>query len=284
MELLRLEDVHLTYPPKFKRQGGGSGDADAGDVDAELTGGEEEAEETAPEGGRTGPDVATVALRGVSFTVAEGESLALLGRAGSGRTTVLSVISGVLRPDSGRVLIRGFATGVPAAGAGFAGEATVGKNIVRNAILMGTSKARARELVPLVSELAGFADRLDEPLRELTRQETRRLGYAVALHAEPTVFIADEDLVMGPADLKEAALARMERFPGPGRALVVATNRPELVRRLCTRALVLQDGLVEFDGTVDEGLKAMRRRKDQGGGPDRPHDRPGGEPDERRED
>lgn len=288
MELLKVEDVHLTYPPRFKRPGGRGGPDtdDLGDADGGLAGDEyEEAREREDEeevGAAPRGDVPVVALRGVTLTVNAGDAVGILGAVGSGRTTLLSLITGVLRPDQGRVRIRGRATGLMAAGAGFFGDLSIRDNLVRNALLMGTPRARALELVEPIVEFSGIPEPLDTPVRSLSRAHTKRLGYAAALHAEPTVLLGDEELVVGPAELREAGLARLAAFPSPTRALVVVTNRRDHLNKLCNRAVVLTDGEVAFDGSLAEGLAFYhrpRRRSRHGEDEPAPPDQEAGDQD-----
>jgi len=169
----------------------------------------------------------------------------------------------VLRPDSGTVQIRGYATGLTAAGAGAFGDLPVRANIERSLVLMGTRQRRARERVPEVAGLAGLADELDTPLRSLSRQQARLLGYATALHAEPTVFLADENLSQGTKEMRSAAQQLLKAYPDDSHAVLLASNRPAVLRDVCTRAVVLDEGRIAFDGAVDDALLALR------GGPPR---------------
>lgn len=250
MELLRVDDVHLTYPPRFR--------SNQRPPDAVDTGDSEDAGGDVVVSGDPGEP--TPALRGLSLSVSSGESVGLLGQSGSGRTTLLSLIAGVLRPDRGTVHIRGHATGLTATGVGSFGDLDVRRNIERTLVLLGTRHRRAQQLVPEVARLAGLADSLDRPLRDLPRSQARLLAYATALHCEPSVFLADEDLGQGLPEIREAAEQRITSYPDSAHAVVIATNRPAVLRSLCTRAVVLDQGQVAFDGSVDDALRTLRGR------------------------
>lgn len=271
MELLTLDDVHLTYPPRFRHEGsGGEVESDTGDgmeLEGEV-GVPDLPERDSPAAERATP---VTALRGVSLTVSANEAVGLLGPVGSGRTTLLALINGVLRPDRGTIRIRGHACTLSAAGAGFFGDLTVRDNIVRNAVLMGMSHQRATQLAPEVAEFAGVPELLDQTLRDVSRSHTKRIGYATALFADPTVLLGDEELVMGPPELREAGLARLEAFRDDSHALVVVTNRADQLKRLCTRGVVLDNGTIAFDGSVEDALRHYRRAH-RGG---KPHGRRG---------
>jgi ABC-2 type transport system ATP-binding protein len=199
-----------------------------------------------------------VALRGVSLTVQEGDGFALLGRPGAGRSTLLSLMAGLLRPDAGTVRVRGWAGGLPAAGAGFLRYLPVGENITRNLMLLGESHAHAKAMVPEVAEWLGLADRTEVQTRTLPRPVVRQLGYATALHSRPTVFLADEDVATLPKPIRERSLQRLEQFRSQGHALVVATNRRDVLNRLCTRGVVLARGRVVTEGDVEHLLNVLK--------------------------
>ena len=262
MELICVEDAHLTYPPRFLRHRDGSDldfvDVDPDGLDAGSGGDEEEEEDT----GRKGAQSPTVALRGITLSISAGEGIALVGKLGCGRTSLLSLISGVLRPDEGTVLVRGRATGLPAAGVGFIGHLSVSENVTRNLLLMGEPIQHARELAPVVAEWVGLGNQLATPNSALGRPLVRQLGYATALHAEPTVFLADEDVAFLPKPLREKAIERMLRFRDDSHALVVAVNRLELANRLCSRAVLIEAGTVVMDGDVTSVIERFRAKKD----------------------
>jgi ABC-type polysaccharide/polyol phosphate transport system ATPase subunit len=258
VRILKLKDVHLTYPPRFKQHV----EIPSMDVDIDDDQAVPLDDEPVPE--RTGPSTrptaeSTKALKGVSLTLSAGESLGVLGRVGSGRSTLLSVISGVLRPDKGKVAIRGFATGLMGAGAGFMPELPVRENIVRNGVLLGLRESRAEELVPQIAAFAGLASFLDRPLRDLSRTHSKRLGYTVALFAEPTIFLGDEQLVVGSPQFRENSLKRLASFPNETRGLIVVSNRAEHLSQLCARAILMDHGVVMFNGSVEAALREYRR-------------------------
>ena len=260
MDLIRVKDAHFTYPPTFRRhRAGEEGDDMLGEVD-DLTGTEYDEDDDTPGRGASPASrlVPTVALRGVSMRVKEGEGFALVGRPGSGRSTVLSLMAGLLRPDAGTVAVRGWAGGLPGAGAGFLRWLSVQENIVRNLMLLGETHTRAREMVEDVASWLGLEERLETQLRTLPRPVIRQLGYATALHANPTVFLADDDVATLPKPIRERGLQRLEEYRCEGHALVVATNRREVLQRLCTRGVLLDRGVVVAEGEVDHLLSVLK--------------------------
>lgn len=268
MQLLDLDDVRFTYPPRFRHRQLPGVDVDAGETDGGPDGPDaaDDFEPTAEEPRLGASDRPTVALRGVSLSLEAGESVGLLGVVGAGRTTVLSLVTGVLRPDAGRVRIRGRATGLVASGVGFVPDLTAETNVIRNLTMLGERPVRARRLANEVFAFTGLAEVAERTMREISRPQVRWLAYAAAVHCGPSVFLADEDLAVGPPWLREAGLARLEQIPESGRGLLVATNKPALLRRLCTRGVVLHEGLVLHDGSVDDAIEVLRAtRHDEAG-------------------
>jgi ABC-2 type transport system ATP-binding protein len=202
-----------------------------------------------------------VAVRGLTFTLVAGEGVGILGEPESGRTTVLHLISGVLRADAGKVLVRGRATGLVSAGAGLSNDFSVHTNVVFGLVLLGERQDDAEAAADEVIDYAELTDEADTKLRDLTPLDRRRLGYAIALFTNPTVFLADEDLLLGSQAMRDGALDRMAHYPDRSHALVVATNSTKYLRRLCQRALVLRGGQLVFDGPLDEGIAEYRRTK-----------------------
>lgn len=205
----------------------------------------------------------TVALRAVTLSFHAGEGTALLGLPGAGRSTLLHLVTGVLRADRGRVLVRGRVSGLIGSGAGFTGDWTLRQNVVASSILLGESRDRAREQADAILGFVGMAGRADARLRDLGPAETKKLGYATALHTRPDIFLSDDELVVGGSDLREASLALLAQVPASGRTLVVTSNSAKLLPQLCTRGVVLDEGRVDFDGGLEEALSRYRELRDE---------------------
>lgn len=202
-----------------------------------------------------------IGVRKLTFTLAAGEGVGLLGEPESGRSTVLHLMSGVLRADEGMVRVRGTATGLVAAGAGLSNDFSVRENTVFGSSLLGATHHDAVAGADAIIEHAELLTETDTKLRDLSVADRRRLGHSIALYSNPTVFLADEDFLLGGAAARAATLERMAGYPGAARGLVVATNNAKYLRQLCHRALVLKHGQLIFDGSVDDGINEYRRSK-----------------------
>ncbi|QBX56323.1 ABC transporter ATP-binding protein [Nocardioides seonyuensis] len=197
------------------------------------------------------------ALDGVSFEVKQGESIGLMGLNGSGKSTLLKLVSGVMRPDEGKVLTRGRISGLIATGAGFHKELSGRDNIFMNAAMLGMSK---EETESKFDDIAAFADVgrfMDTPVGNYSSGMFARLGFAVAVHVDCDIFIADEVLAVGDRPFKKKCMKRMREIRDSGVTLFYVSHSAGSVKKMCNRAIVLEKGRLGFDGDVEEAVKYL---------------------------
>jgi ABC-2 type transport system ATP-binding protein len=198
------------------------------------------------------------AVDDVSFTVEQGESVGLMGLNGSGKSTLLKMINGVMKPDSGRVLTRGRIAGLIATGAGFHPQLTGRENVYLNAAVLGmTERETARKFDDIV-EFADIGRHLDSPVGNYSSGQFARLGFAVAVHVDSDIFLADEVLAVGDKPFKKKCLERMQEIRDSGRTLLYVSHAASSVRRMCDRVIVLESGKVGYDGEVGPGIKYLK--------------------------
>ena len=198
------------------------------------------------------------ALDDVSFAVHQGESIGLMGLNGSGKSTLLKLVSGVLRPDSGTVLTRGRIAGLIATGAGFHPQLTGRENVYLNAAILGMSEAETRRKFDDIVEFADIGRFLDSPVGNYSSGMFARLGFAVAIHVDSDIFLADEVLAVGDKPFKKKCLEKMQEIRDGGRTLFYVSHAAGSVRKMCDRVIVLDSGRVAFDGDVDEGIRFLK--------------------------
>ena len=198
------------------------------------------------------------ALDGVSFSVAAGESVALLGFNGSGKSTLLKLISGVMRPDTGRVGVRGRIAGLIEVGAGFHPDLTGRENVFLNGAILGmderTITRRFDEIVAF-SEIERF---IDTEVKFYSSGMFLRLAFAVAVHTDPDVFLIDEILAVGDEPFQHKCLERIRSLHAEGRTLVIVSHDLHQMEQLCERGIVLDGGRLVLDGPVREAVARMR--------------------------
>jgi ABC-2 type transport system ATP-binding protein len=198
-----------------------------------------------------------LAVNDVTFTAHQGEAIGLMGLNGSGKSTLLKLISGVMQPDSGKVLTRGRIAGLIAAGAGFHPQLTGRDNVFLNAAILGMSEAETKRKFDQIADFADVGKFLDTPVGHYSSGMSARLGFAVAAFAESDIFLADEVLAVGDRPFKKKCMARMQEIKDEGRTLFYVSHSAGSVRKMCTRALVLEKGVLAFDGPVDQGIRFL---------------------------
>jgi ABC-2 type transport system ATP-binding protein len=203
-----------------------------------------------------------LALDGVSFSVEQGESIGLMGLNGSGNSTLLKIINGVMRPDEGTVLTRGRIAGLIATGAGFHPQLTGRENIFLNAAILGMSERQTDRKFDQIVEFADIGRFLDTPVGHYSSGMFSRLGFAVAVHTDSDIFLVDEVLAVGDKPFKRKCIERMQEIKAEGRTLFYVSHSAPSVRRMCDRVLVLEKGVLGFDGPVREGIRYLKYDND----------------------
>ena len=199
-----------------------------------------------------------LAVDDVSFTVQQGEAIGLMGLNGSGKSTLLKLISGVMRPDVGKVMTRGRIAGLIAAGAGFHPQLTGRDNLYLNAAILGMSEAETKRKFDQIIDFADVGKFLDTPVGHYSSGMSARLGFAVAAFAESDIFLADEVLAVGDQPFKKKCIKRMQEIKDEGRTIFYVSHSPGSVRKMCDRAIVLENGALGFDGPVDDGIHFLK--------------------------
>ena len=197
------------------------------------------------------------AVKDVSFTVEQGESVGLMGLNGSGKSTLLKLINGVMRPDRGSVLTRGRIAGLIATGAGFHPQISGRDNVYLNAAILGMSEAETKRKFDQIVDFADIGKFLDTPVGHYSSGMFSRLGFAVAVHTDSDIFLMDEVLAVGDRPFKRKCLARMQEIRDEGRTMFYVSHAAGSVRKMCDRVLVLDSGKLAFDGDVDEGIRFL---------------------------
>jgi ABC-2 type transport system ATP-binding protein len=199
-----------------------------------------------------------LAVNDVSFTIKQGESVGLMGLNGSGKSTLLKIINGVMRPDEGDVRTRGRIAGLIATGAGFHPQLTGRDNVYLNAAILGMSEAETQRKFDKIVEFADIGKFLDTPVGFYSSGMFSRLGFAVAVHTDSDIFLVDEVLAVGDKPFKRKCMARMQEIRDEGRTLVYVSHAAGSVRKMCERVLVLEKGVLGFDGPADEGIRYLK--------------------------
>lgn len=192
------------------------------------------------------------ALKGISFTIRDGEVVGIIGRNGSGKSTVLKIIAGVYRPTAGVVKVRGKVAALIELGAGFHPDLTGRENIVLNGLLLGMSKQEIQEREKQILDFAGLGEFINSPVKQYSSGMFMRLGFAVATEVDPDILLIDEILAVGDAAFQQKCLARIEDFRRRRKTIIVVSHDLGTVRTLCQRVLLIQDGRLVEDGPAEQ--------------------------------
>lgn len=198
------------------------------------------------------------ALRDVSLTVRRGDALGLMGRNGSGKSTFLRLIAGLQRPTSGHLLIaRDARIGTMVElGVGFHSELSGRDNARLNASIYGFTRRDIDGMLPRIVEFSGLAHFIDQPLKNYSAGMQMRLGFAVAAQINPDILLLDEIFAVGDVEFQQRCLETIQTMRSRGTTIVFVSHSPDAVRSVCDRVAVLDDGRLQFQGNVDEGLRA----------------------------
>ncbi len=192
------------------------------------------------------------ALTDVSFEVKEGERIGILGFNGAGKSTLLKVIAGVLKPTKGSVQVNGVIAPLLELGAGFDMNYTGAENIYLYGATMGYSRKYIEERYQQIVDFAELGEFIDVPVKNYSSGMRARLGFAIATAVDPQVLILDEVLSVGDAKFKKKSEAKIMSMFEKGVTVLFVSHNTAQVRRLCTKAVLLEKGRVIASGTADE--------------------------------
>ncbi|MGE5207628.1 MAG: ABC transporter ATP-binding protein [Chlamydiota bacterium] len=188
------------------------------------------------------------ALKGVSFEVEEGSTLGIVGRNGSGKSTILKIVAGVYNPTSGQAMVDGNVAPLIELGAGFHHELTGRENIVINGLLLGLSKKEIKAREQRIIEFAEIGDFIDAPVKQYSSGMYMRLAFSVATEVDPDILVIDEILGVGDGAFQDKCYERLQRFRSAGKTILFVSHDMNSVRRFCDRVLLIHNGeLLEDD-------------------------------------
>jgi ABC-2 type transport system ATP-binding protein len=199
-------------------------------------------------------------LRHVDFDIAPGEAVGVVGRNGTGKSTLLKLIAGVLVPDEGRVSLGGKVAPLLELSAGFAYDLTGRENVHLVGALHGITPAQMRKKFDRIVEFAGeqVQRSLDSPVRHYSSGMRVRLGFSVIAQLEHPILLVDEVMAVGDAEFRAKCYETMENLLAEGRTLLLVSHNEDDLTRFCTRGLFIEDGRLRVDGTMNDALRAYK--------------------------
>jgi ABC-2 type transport system ATP-binding protein len=188
------------------------------------------------------------ALDDVSFEVEHGATVGLIGSNGSGKSTMLKCLTGIYRPDKGRIATDGSVAALLELGAGFHPELSGRENIFLNAAILGMSKKEAERQFDSIVDFAGLDRFIDTPVKNYSSGMTVRLGFSIASHVEPDILLIDEVLSVGDQAFQRKSTDRIEQFRREGKTIVVVSHSLASIQQLCREVIWLEKGKIRQRG------------------------------------
>jgi ABC-type polysaccharide/polyol phosphate transport system ATPase subunit len=194
------------------------------------------------------PDETFPAVRNVSFSVPRGQTLGVIGRNGSGKSTTLKLVAGITKPTSGTVRVSGRISALIELGAGFHPEISGRENVFINGIMLGLTKREITRRFDEIVEFAEMQEFIDAPVKTYSSGMYMRLGFAVAIHVDPDVLLVDEVLAVGDEGFTHKCLDKFAEFKRRGKTILLVTHSLGLVEKFCDEALWMDGGRMKLQG------------------------------------
>lgn len=200
------------------------------------------------------------ALKEVSFSIGEGETVGIIGLNGSGKSTLLKVIAGVLKPAKGHVSVYGSVAPLIELGAGFDPDLSARENIFLNGAVLGYNRKRMQCLFEEIVEFSELRDFLDVPVKNFSSGMQARLGFAIATAVIPDILIVDEVLGVGDYKFQRKCHKRMQEIISSGATVLFVSHSIDQVKDICARAIWIDNGRIVMDGSADEVCDSYMRK------------------------
>jgi lipopolysaccharide transport system ATP-binding protein len=194
------------------------------------------------------------ALRDVSFDVVEGSAVGIIGRNGAGKSTLLKILSRITEPSEGRVRLRGRVSSLLEVGTGFHPDLSGRENVYLNGTILGLTKREIDARFDQIVEFSDVSKFLETPVKRYSSGMRVRLAFAVAAHLDPEILIIDEVLAVGDAQFQKRCVDRMLEIASAGKTILFVSHSLDLIERLCSKAVVLQQGQVQYQGDVRQAI------------------------------
>ena len=200
------------------------------------------------------------AVNDVSFEIERGESVALFGKNGAGKSTILKMITGVAFPTTGEITVKGRVSALLELTSGFDPEFTGRENIYLKGQLLGLKDTEIRELEQEIIDFAGLAEYIDQPVRTYSSGMKARLGFSINVNIRPEILIVDEALSVGDEEFKNKCTRKVNEIINKDNVtLLFVTHSVSMAKEFCKRGIVMEKGKLKFDGNIDESINKYQK-------------------------
>jgi lipopolysaccharide transport system ATP-binding protein len=195
------------------------------------------------------------ALKDITFQVEKGEALGIIGSNGAGKSTMLKLLSRIMKPTDGTMKVNGTLSALLEVGAGFHADLTGRENIFLNGTILGMKKEQIRKKYDEIVEFSGLADFIDTPVKRYSSGMYARLGFSVAAHVEPEILVVDEVLSVGDYSFQNKCIEKMKSILNSGATVLFVSHNLKAVTDLCHRCILLDHGKIIKDGPATEVVR-----------------------------
>jgi ABC-type polysaccharide/polyol phosphate transport system ATPase subunit len=199
------------------------------------------------------------ALKDITFAVPSGQTLGIIGRNGSGKSTLLKLLAGIYRADHGKLVVHGKVGALLELGAGFHPEFSGRENIFINGIVLGLSKREIRQQLDDIIRFAELEDFIDEPVKTYSLGMYMRLGFSIAVHADPDILLIDEILAVGDEGFFQKCYDKLAAFHRRGKTIILVSHDLGTVSRWCDSVVWIEDGMVQAQGLPQRVVDLYRQ-------------------------
>lgn len=200
-----------------------------------------------------------LAIENISFRVAKGESVALIGRNGAGKSTSLGLVAGVLKPTSGKVSVVGRVASMLELGGGFHPELTGRENIRLNAVLLGLRRKEINARIDKIIEFSDLGEFIDEPIRVYSSGMLAKLGFSVITQVDPDVLIIDEVLAVGDISFQRKCMDTINEFKKKGVTILFVSHNMNDIEKICDRVIWIEDHRLKEIGSAESVISSYKK-------------------------
>lgn len=198
-------------------------------------------------------------LDNVSFNIYRGESVAIVGKNGVGKSTLLRIVAGIIPPTSGKVTVNGTMVPMLNIGAGFDANASGKENVFLNGAILGYTRKEMEEKYDQIVEFSELGEFMETPIKNYSSGMTARLGFSIAVNSKPDIIIVDEVLAVGDAKFHKKCNEKMKELQREGVTFVIVSHSRSAVEMLCDRAVYLKDRKIAVDGDIKTVYEAYEK-------------------------